>query len=80
MPDGVWRCKSEEEKKCILAVFLKIGKRKQNSLSFFFHFLTNVLYIWLCLDNTSHCIDYLVESCKFTVFLFESILPNLKGH
>ena len=30
------------------------------------------------LDNTSLCIDYLVESCKITIFLFDSILPNLK--
>ena len=38
------------------------------------------LYIWLCLDNTSLCIDNPVESCKIKVFLFGSILPNLKGH
>ena len=31
-----------------------------------------------CLDNTSLCLDYPVENCKNTVFLFGSILPNLK--
>ena len=36
--------------------------------------------MWLCLDNTSLCIDCRLESCKITVFLFGSILPNLKGH
>ena len=43
-------------------------------------FLTNVLHIWLCLDNTSLLIDYPFESCNITVFHFSSILPNLKGH
>ena len=38
------------------------------------------LYIWLCLDNTSLCIDYAVETFKITVFLFGSILPKLEGH
>ena len=38
------------------------------------------LYIWHCLDNTTVWIDYPVESCKISVFLFGSILPNLKGH
>ena len=38
---------------------------------FFIHFLTNVLYIWLCLENTRLCIDYPVESCKIKVFLFD---------
>ena len=42
-------------------------------------FLTNVLYIWLCLDNTSLLIDYIVESCNITVFHFGPILPHLKG-
>ena len=31
-------------------------------------------------DNTSLCIDYPAESCKFKVILFGSMLPNLKGH
>ena len=31
-------------------------------------------------DNTSLCIDYTLESCEFTVILFGSMLPNLKGH
>ena len=35
---------------------------------------------WLCFDNTRLCIDCRVESCKITVFLFGSILLNLKGH
>ena len=39
-----------------------------------------LVYIWLCLDNASRCIDYPVESCKITVFLYGSIFPNLKGH
>ena len=38
------------------------------------------LYIWLCIDNTSLCIDLSVERKKNTVFLFGSILPNLEGH
>ena len=40
------------------------------------------LYIWLCLDNTSLCIDYPVERCKITVFLFGSIFAKgpLQGH
>ena len=29
---------------------------------------------------TSLCIDYPVESCKISVILFCSMLPNLKGH
>ena len=33
------------------------------------------LYILPHLDYTSRCIDYLVESCKITVFLFGSMLP-----
>ena len=36
--------------------------------------------IWPHLDYTSLCIDYPVESCKITVILFGSMLPNLKGH
>ena len=43
----------------------------------FFH--TNV-YVSLCLDNASFCIDYPVENCKITVFPFGSILADLKGH
>ena len=42
------------------------------SLDLFF----NQLYI-LALDNTSLCIDYLVERCIIIVFLFGSIFPNL---
>ena len=38
------------------------------------------LYIWSHLDNTSLCIDYPVESCKISVILSGSMLPNLKGH
>ena len=45
-----------------------------------FILLTNVLCIWFCLDNISLCIDYSFESCKITVFIFGSILPNRKGH
>ena len=30
--------------------------------------------------RTSLCIDYPVESCKISVILFGSMLPNLKGH
>ena len=29
------------------------------------------------LDNSSLCIDHLVESCKITVLLFGSMLPTL---
>ena len=48
---------------------------------FRFIFYKPTFYIfWLCLDNTSLCMDYPVERCKITVFLFGSILPNLKGH
>ena len=31
MPDAVWRCKSEEEKKNIFATFLSDSKRKQKA-------------------------------------------------
>ena len=31
-------------------------------------------------DDTSRCMDYPVKSCKTTVILFGSKLPNLKGH
>ena len=37
-------------------------------------------YIWSHLDNTSLCNEYRVESCKISVILFGSMLPNLKGH
>ena len=30
--------------------------------------------------NSSLCIDWPIESCKITVFLFDSILSNLNGH
>ena len=30
--------------------------------------------------NASLCIDYPVESCKISVIIFGSMLPNLKGH
>ena len=46
----------------------------------FLDFLTDGFYIWLCLDNTSLCIDYHVDCFKIAVFLFGIILPNLKGH
>ena len=36
--------------------------------------------IWPCLDKTRLCIDYPIKSCKITVFIFCSILPNSKGH
>ena len=32
------------------------------------------------LYNTSLCIDYPLESCKFKVILFGSMLQNLEGH
>ena len=31
---------------------------------------------WLFLGNTSLYIDYTVESCEITAFLFDSILPK----
>ena len=43
-------------------------------------FLTNFYHIWSHLDCTSLYIDYPVESCKISVVLFGSMLPNLKGH
>ena len=52
--------------------------RTQDLLSVKIHFLTNVSYIWPHLDNTSLCIDYPAEKCKFSVILFGSMLPNLK--
>ena len=54
-------------------------QNSRNLLSVKIHFQTNV-YTWPHLDNTSLCIDYPVESCKFSVILFGSMLPNLKGH
>ena len=44
--------------------------------SFSIHRLIN----WHHLDNTSLRIDYNLESFKFTVIPFGSMLPNLKGH
>ena len=40
--------------------------------------LTNVLYIWLCLDDNRFCIDFPIESCKITVFPFGSICQILR--
>ena len=41
---------------------------------------SNQRFIYLaCLDNTSFCLDYFVGRCKITVFLFDSILQNLKS-
>ena len=54
--------------------------RNQKFIIGFDSFPNQRLYIWLCLDNTSLCIDYPVEIYKITVFLFGSILPNLKDH
>ena len=31
-------------------------------------------------SDSSLCIDYHVESCKFSVIHLGSMLPNLKGH
>ena len=38
------------------------------------------LIIWPNLYNTSFCIYYPLESCKFKVILFGSMLQNLEGH
>ena len=54
--------------------------RNQKIIIGFDSFSYQCLYIWLCLDNTSLCIDYPVESNKITVFFFGFILPNLEGH
>ena len=58
----------------------KIQSKFRNLLSVKIHFLTNVYHIWSHLDNTSLYIDYPVESCKISVILFGSMLPNVKGH
>ena len=43
------------------------------------NYRSNRRFICLILDNTGHCIDYPVESCKSTIFRFGSVLPNLKN-
>ena len=43
-------------------------------------FYKHAFLVWLCFNNASLCIDYLVESCKITIFVFGFILPNPKGH
>ena len=40
--------------------------------------MLNLCLTVVCLDNTSLCIDYPVESCKITVFLLGSVLPNTR--
>ena len=40
----------------------------------------HLMLFWPVLDFTSFCNDYPIESCKTTVILFGSMLPNLKGH
>ena len=45
-----------------------------------FHILSDIWVTeWFCLENTSLCIDYPVESCKITVFLFaKGLLKRFK--